>query len=180
MVNARMAFDRESLLPLYRLEIGAAGESCALYIAERLGMPPYMLDCARRASQGKTPGARQEEGAILAVRALEEEKEAEEKPLPHGQRFQPGDGVVVYPRREQGIVFARMNGKGEIGVQIKGRKLFVNHKRVKLHLAAAELYPEDYDLSVVLDSVENRKARHKMDKRHEAGNTVVLREGREL
>ena len=39
LLNARMAFDRKSLLPLYRLELGEKGESCALFIAERLGMP---------------------------------------------------------------------------------------------------------------------------------------------
>lgn len=39
IINARMAFDRETLQPLYQLELGQAGESCALYIAKRLGMP---------------------------------------------------------------------------------------------------------------------------------------------
>ena len=39
LMNARMAFDKQTLLPLYRLEIGEAGESCALYIASRLGLP---------------------------------------------------------------------------------------------------------------------------------------------
>ncbi|HOG00414.1 MAG TPA: DNA mismatch repair protein MutS, partial [Clostridia bacterium] len=41
--NARMAFDRQNLKPLYRLEMGEAGESCAIYIAERLGMPERIL-----------------------------------------------------------------------------------------------------------------------------------------
>ena len=44
VINARMAFDRESLRPLYRMELGEAGESCALYIAEKLGMPEEMLE----------------------------------------------------------------------------------------------------------------------------------------
>ena len=42
ITNARMAFDKETLKPLYRLEIGEAGESCALSIAKRLGMPDSM------------------------------------------------------------------------------------------------------------------------------------------
>jgi dsDNA-specific endonuclease/ATPase MutS2 len=46
LINARMAFDRESLKPLYSLEIGEAGESCALYIAKRLGLPKHMLERA--------------------------------------------------------------------------------------------------------------------------------------
>ena len=37
VLNARMAFDRETLKPKYRLEIGRAGESCAFYIAKSLG-----------------------------------------------------------------------------------------------------------------------------------------------
>jgi len=47
VINARMAFDRESLMPLYKLEIGEAGESCALHIAERLGMPRHLLERAK-------------------------------------------------------------------------------------------------------------------------------------
>ena len=47
-----MAFDRENLKPLYRLEIGKAGESCALYIAKRLGMPDDMLEMAARRAYG--------------------------------------------------------------------------------------------------------------------------------
>ena len=46
LINARMTFDRETLQPQYKLEIGEAGESCAIYIAMRLGMPKSMLECA--------------------------------------------------------------------------------------------------------------------------------------
>ena len=52
VLNARMAFDRESLKPLYRLEIGKSGDSCAFYIARQLGMPGSMLLCANRAAYG--------------------------------------------------------------------------------------------------------------------------------
>ena len=45
--NARMSFDLDTLLPLYRLEMGIAGESCALHIAERLGLPKEIIQRAR-------------------------------------------------------------------------------------------------------------------------------------
>lgn len=51
--NARMAFDRESLRPLYRLEMGKSGESCALYIAKRLGIPNHMLKYAAKEAYGQ-------------------------------------------------------------------------------------------------------------------------------
>ena len=44
--NARMCFDKESLKPLYKLEIGEAGESCAFYIAEKLGFPKSLIRLA--------------------------------------------------------------------------------------------------------------------------------------
>ena len=33
-----------------------------------------------------------------------------------------------------------------------------------MHVKAEELYPEDYDFSIIFDTVANRKARHKMEK----------------
>jgi dsDNA-specific endonuclease/ATPase MutS2 len=185
LINARMAFDRQTLRPLYRLEIGAAGQSCALYIAERLGMPPNMLAQARKAAYGTQSAAgslpQSEEPAqhIQTVRPPEPEPEAEPKAPPRSMRFAVGDSVTVYPQRMIGIVYAQANGRGEVGVQVHGKKLLVNHKRLQLKVAAAQLYPEDYDLSIVLDSVANRKARHILDKRYDANAVVTHRDGKE-
>lgn len=46
------------------------------------------------------------------------------------------------------------------------KKIWINHKRIKLHVAADKLYPEDYDFSIIFDSVENRKIRHNMDRKY--------------
>ncbi|MCL2399426.1 MAG: DNA mismatch repair protein MutS [Defluviitaleaceae bacterium] len=182
IINARMAFDKESLMPLYRLEIGEAGESCALHIAERLGMPMHLLERARKitysgnaafniTSNDKSSG---KESTIIAVTPLDIADEPE-KPtdIPKSQRFAIGDSVLVYPQKDIGIVYEQANSKGEVGVQIKGKKSLINHKRLKLKIAASELYPEDYDFSIIFDSVENRKARHLMGRKHVAGNTIT-------
>ncbi|MCL2285904.1 MAG: DNA mismatch repair protein MutS [Firmicutes bacterium] len=181
IINARMAFDRESLMPMYKLEIGEAGESCALHIAERLGMPNHILDRAREitystsseTATSNTPV--KESGTIMEVTPLEAACEPEkEETLPRSQRFNIGDSVIVYPHKDIGIVYERANNIGEIGVQIKGKKRLVNHKRLKLRVAAAELYPDDYDFSIIFDTVENRKARHLMGRKHVAGNKVTI------
>ncbi|OXM16434.1 endonuclease MutS2 [Paenibacillus herberti] len=53
-MNARMAFDAETLQPLYRLEPGEAGDSYALSIAKRYGLPERVL---KRAEEIKASGA---------------------------------------------------------------------------------------------------------------------------
>ena len=47
MVNAAMAFDRQKLAPLYRLTVGEPGESHALEIASRYGLPERVVRFAR-------------------------------------------------------------------------------------------------------------------------------------
>lgn len=181
LINARMAFDKESLLPLYRLEIGEAGESCALYIAQRLGMPQNMLCRAQEAAYGTLREEREPAKPSMkkqkSVPRIQKQTQSNEQVQPHSSKFNIGDSVIVYPQKENAIVYARANEKGEIGVQIKGQKSLVNHKRIKLLVPASELYPENYDFSIIFDSVENRKARHILDKRHEEGTVVIIKEG---
>lgn len=186
VVNARMAFDKESLKPLYRLEIGEAGESCALYIAEKLGMPGNLLRRAFEAAYGKPEGGVRPEGPEKTPSVSQKVpgapriiKQKDPEPAQRSSQFNIGDSVIVFPTKEIGIVYARSNEIGEIGVQVKGEKKLYNQKRLKLHVAAEELYPEDYDFSIIFDSVENRKARHLLGKRHVEGNVVVIQEGNE-
>jgi dsDNA-specific endonuclease/ATPase MutS2 len=180
LVNAKMAFDRESLKPLYRLEIGEAGESCALYIAKRLGLPKHMLERAyqeaycstiekahnnidRNFIENATDDLREITTPQIIISHIEKQQEPKQVNI-RSQRFHIGDSVVVYPQKKIGIVFRVADEKGEVGVQIQKKKEFINHKRLQLKVAATEMYPEDYDFSIVFDTVANRKARHKMDK----------------
>lgn len=181
LINARMAFDKESLLPLYRLEIGEAGESCAIYIAEKLGVPQDILLRAHQAAYGnatKPYGDSIEQNKPVPTKAaggpqiVKQEKQKPKQPS-RSEKFNIGDSVIVYPQKETGIVYARSNDKGEIGVQIKGKKKLVNHKRLKLQVAASELYPDNYDFAIIFDSVANRKARHKLAKGHYEGNVPI-------
>ena len=76
---------------------------------------------------------------------------------------------MVQPDNKIGIVCEPVNEKGVLRVQIAGKKIWINHKRVKLHVRAEELYPEDYDFSIIFDSVETRKMRHDMGRKYVDG-----------
>lgn len=231
--NARMAFDKESLKPLYRLEIGEAGESCAFYIAKRLGMPDNMLKRAYEATY-RGNSSRQdnrEEESSRQKRDLDERlfgndgdemqenqgkneipqvPQGENQEIPceipkeknrhkgsgqiikaavnksasidtknsqmqkRSERFRMGDSVMVYPQKKIGIVYQPTDEKGNVGVQIQKEKVLVNHKRLQIKTKAEDMYPEDYDFSIIFDTVENRKARHLMERKYVKGLEIPI------
>ncbi|MFT5290508.1 MAG: DNA mismatch repair protein MutS2 [Planctomycetota bacterium] len=71
--NAHAEFDLETLAPLYRLIIGAPGESRALAIARRLGFSPEILDAAEARLERREGEAEQLMGDLREVR-LESER----------------------------------------------------------------------------------------------------------
>ena len=168
--NARMTFDKDTLKPTYKMVIGEAGESCAFCIADRLGMPSDMLNTAVRAAYGKEAlnlysfnndklSKSKSSGKIKRTKKTHKKYEISDM-------YKTGDSVIVFPEKKIGIVCEEINDKGILRVQIAGKKIWINHKRVKLHVKAEELYPEDYDMSIVFDSVENRKVRHDMGRKY--------------
>ena len=56
---------------------------------------------------------------------------------------------------------------GNVVVQVKKEKVMVNHRRLRLKVAATELYPEDYDFTIIFDTVEERKKRHQMERKYQ-------------
>ena len=91
----------------------------------------------------------------------------QKKELPaHVAGFRIGDSVTVYPEKKIGIVYQASDENGVVGVQVKGRKQRLNHKRLALKAPASQLYPPDYDFSILFDSVEERKARHQMERKY--------------
>lgn len=169
IINARMDFDKENLQPLYQLIIGEAGESCAFAIARRLGMSEELLQVAEEAAYGMHAEHSREtaDNHIRSLPRIQKQKAPSSgKKQALTQKFHIGDSVMVYPDRKIGIVCEPANEKGILRVQMPDKKIYISHKRVKLHVAATELYPEDYDFSILFDSVENRKMHHQMERKY--------------
>ena len=172
--SARMAFDRENLCPLYKLEMGMSGESCALHIAQRLGFAPHLLERAHyEVYGGDAVDIASKQSAMQAPKSYLVRTIPEKVVANLADKFSMGDSVTVLATGEVGIVYRPANEQGDIIVQVKGKKRAVKHNRLKLKVSAAELYPPDYDFSIVFDTVANRKARHDMGRKYDPTAVVT-------
>ena len=178
VMSARMAFDQATLQPLYRLELGKSGKSCAIEIARRLGMDEGLLARARQVTdqgpEAKPEGRRRPmpvPSTRLQRRTIRKESGFE--------RFSMGDSVLLLPDKKNAVVYQPADDDGNVIIQLQGRKLAVRHNRLKLLVPAAELYPPDYDFSIVFDTVANRKAAHTMDRKYDPDAVIILKEGKQ-
>ena len=177
VVSARMAFDRESLKPLYHLEMGMSGESCAIEIARRLGMHEGLLARARQVADFG-PGAKPE--AIRKPMRIPSGRLQRLSAKTEGsfERFSMGDSVQLLPDKKNAIVYQPADDDGNVVIQFQGRRMTVRHNRLKLLVPASELYPPDYDFSIIFDTVANRKAAHTMERKFDPDAVIVLKEGK--
>ncbi|KNF08331.1 endonuclease MutS2 [Gottschalkia purinilytica] len=189
-INGSMAFDIETLRPLYKLNIGKAGESNAFLIALRLGMSKDIIEKAHQVTYKEYKDysnyeyKKDESKETLdkdIVKSHKEQKvkfkEAKERSkisegLNKTSEFAIGDSVYVSSMKKTGVVCELENSKGEYTVMIMNKKLKINKKRLSLHIKKEELYPEDYDLDVVLKSKEYRKKDKMMKKKHVKGVVI--------
>ena len=186
-----MEFDIETLQPLYRLHIGQAGESNALLIALRLGMDKRLIERAHEVTYHEHREYQPFQPAAPVTAEPGEERPGQSGQPELGKKiekarqlqnqqsqcpFKLGDSVYISSLGRTGIIYEEVNKRGEVGVIVLKQKLKVNQKRLSLYVEAEKLYPENYDLDIVLESKENRKKRKKMSKRHVPGLEIILTE----
>ncbi|MFZ5969251.1 MAG: endonuclease MutS2 [Bacillota bacterium] len=187
--NGSMEFDVNTLKPLYKLKIGKPGESNAFLIALRLGIDPKIVERAHEVTYKERKSYKDVcNGPATAVieKSIEEEKRIEptqeytslriKKEKIQKQKMEPsfkiGDCVFISSMKRTGIVCESENSKGEVGIMVMKKKLKINKKRLTLHIDGSELYPDDYDMDIVLESKENRKKKHIMNRKYVKGLTI--------
>jgi MutS2 family protein len=201
--NGCMGFDIHTLKPLYNLKIGQPGESNAFLIALRLGMDVGLIERAheitykekrdyskvlsaehhaereklidRDAVLSHEQQIRNAEKAKTFAKQMETaDRDAERKAQ---KSFHVGDCVRISTMSRTGIVCEPENEKGEVVVMVMKKKFKVNVKRLTLYIDGKEMYPDNYDYDVVLESKENRRKKKTMGKRHVEG--LAIEKGKE-
>ena len=152
--NAAMEFKKDTLEPLYKLHIGKSGDSNALYISKKMGIPDSIIERTRKYIETKNYNY----DVINSSKIIKKKEEIEEVDLKHNYCI--GDKVILLDNNESAIVYKELDELNNLTVFYKKEFIKVNYRRVKLELTASELYPEGYDLNQIFISYKERKLDH--------------------
>lgn len=155
--NAAMEFKKDTLEPLYRLHIGKSGDSNALYISEKMGIPENILQKSRIYMGKKNYNYEKLKDSKI-------KRSSEEKSFNAEVSFEKGDTVTILDINKSGIVYKGINQFNNVIVFVDGDFKEINYKRLKIEFKSIELYPEGYDLNQLFVSYKERKLEHDIER----------------
>ena len=147
-IPAAMAFDQESLSPLYRLIVGQVGESQALWIAQKMNLSATVLEKAQNYID-KAPFKTTRETFIKQNKIVEEKNETL-------NLYAKGDRVELTESKQVGLVY-QDDEQEKVQVYVEGERIDVLRRRIRLLARREELYPQDYDLEQLFTDFHERK-----------------------
>lgn len=150
-MNAKMAFNQETLEPKYQLIIGESGESNALFIAKKMNLDDKIIRQASRYMTSK-------DYAYEKITFRKVEQEVYEPQI----IFSKGDRVELLETKEVGLVYAQ--DQDDVTVFAREKQVTVRAKRLKRLAKASDLYPADYDLDSLFTSFAERKEVHDFER----------------
>ena len=164
--NAAMEFKKETLEPLYKLHIGKSGDSNALYISKKMGIPDRIIERTRGYLEDKNYNLEKVKDSKIKKSVKNDEvKEME-------YEYSVGDRVILMDKGESAIVYKERDKFNNLTVFYNKEFIEVNYKRVKLEVKAEELYPEGYDMNQLFVSFKERK----LERDIERGSKKALKE----
>ncbi|MTI71774.1 MAG: endonuclease MutS2 [Firmicutes bacterium] len=168
--NGCMEFDPNTLKPLYKLNIGKAGTSNALWIANKLGLRKRVLNNAKKYINKRKSDERIEFDIDDCKLEIPKDKTKKED-----NGFNKGDCVIIKKTNEKAIIYEVEDEYGDLTVLLKDEFIKINKKRVKLFIKKEQLYPEGYDLDNVFVSWDKRKIKKEIEK-----GTMDLQKAKEI
>lgn len=165
--NAAMMFKKDTLEPLYRLQIGKSGDSNALWISKKMGIDDRILNKAKRYMEDKNYSLEKVKESKISKDIINEEEE-----IKNIYNYSIGDKVLLLDYNDYGIIYKEKDEFNNVEVFYKNEFIKVNERRVKLSITAEELYPEGYDLNTIFIGYTERKLEHDIGR----GSKKALRE----
>ena len=159
-MNAAMAFNKESLEPLYQLLIGTSGDSNAIWLAYKMNLKHNVIEQAKQYIEG-TPYQFDEIPQKLLPK---NEMPQNDSAAISVATYQREDQVKLLDKNELAVVYDGGNKFGEVTVFYKKEFKKVNHKRLQLKVRAKDLYPEGYDINQLFQSYEQRKLNYDLNR----------------
>ena len=148
--NAAMEFEKDTLEPLYKLNIGKTGDSNALYISKKMGIADSIIERTRKYMETK----RYNYSLIKDSKVLKKKEEIINDGF---YEYAIGDKVILLENNESAIVYKERDKLNNVTVLYNKEFIEVNYKRIKLEIKASELYPEGYDLNQLFVNYKERK-----------------------
>ncbi len=164
--NAAMEFRKDTLDPLYKLNIGKTGNSNALYISKKMGISDNIIERTKRYIENKSYNYELiRDSKIIKKKDINEDK---------GDSYELaiGDKVLWMDKNESAIVYKEKDIYNNVTILFNKEFVNVNYKRLKLEIKASELYPEGYDLNQLFVSFKERK----LERDIERGSKKALKE----
>lgn len=164
-MNASMDFDKKTLQPLYKLLIGVAGESNALWISKELGLSDKIIDRVKNINAThEIVAARKINKFAKKKNRVEEIKSAESGDDPNRVIYQKGDRIIINETGDHSLIFEHNLDDHEVTIFRDGKYSKVSEKRVTLDRRRELLYPDGYDLDQLFISFAERKLEKDMKK----------------
>ncbi len=157
--NAAMMFKKDTLEPLYKLQIGKSGDSNALWISKKMGIDDRILNKAKRYMEDKNYSVEKVKGSKISKDTINEEEEIKDI-----YNYSIGDKVILLDYNDYGIIYKEKDEFNNIEVFYKNEVIKVNERRIKLSITAEELYPEGYDLNSIFIEYSKRKLEHDIER----------------
>lgn len=157
--NAAMEFKKDTLEPLYKLHIGKSGDSNALYISKKMGIPDLIIEKTKQYIEDKNYNYDLVKESKIVKERIDVRKENE-----YEYKYKVGDRVIFLEKNEAAIVYKEKDKLNNITLLYDGKFIEVNIRRIKLDVKADDLYPEGYDMNQLFVSFKDRKLEHDIER----------------